>query len=56
VLIQVQGSLTTPDIALGGLLWTHSWSQRHRAMRPETDARRLSRRGVGLVSRASFGS
>ncbi len=25
VLIQVQGSLTTPDAALGGLLWTHSW-------------------------------
>jgi len=25
VFIQVQGSLTTPDIALGGLLWTNSW-------------------------------
>jgi hypothetical protein len=36
VLIQVQGSLTTPDVALGGLLWTHSWFQRHRAMLPET--------------------
>jgi hypothetical protein len=36
VFIQVQGSLTTPDVALGGLLWTHSWLQRHRAMLPET--------------------
>lgn len=32
VLIQVQGSLTTPDIALGGLLWTHSWLQLNRAL------------------------
>jgi hypothetical protein len=24
-LVQVQGSLTTPDIALGGLLWTKAW-------------------------------
>lgn len=36
VLIQVQGSLTTPDIALGGLLWTHSWLERHRAILPGT--------------------
>jgi hypothetical protein len=36
VFIQVQGSLTTPDVALGGLLWTHSWLQLHRAMTPET--------------------
>jgi hypothetical protein len=36
VFIQVQGSLTTPDVALGGLLWTHSWLQKNRAMTPET--------------------
>lgn len=36
VLIQVQGSLTTPDVALGGLLWTHSWLQKNHAMLPET--------------------
>ena len=36
VLIQVQGSLTTPDVALGGLLWTHSWLERNRAMLPGT--------------------
>jgi hypothetical protein len=36
VLIQVQGSLTTPDIALGGLLWTHTWLRGNGAMRPET--------------------
>ena len=36
VFIQVQGSLTTPDVALGGLLWTHSWLQKNRAMLPET--------------------
>lgn len=29
VLIQVQGNLTSADIALGGLLWTHSWLQHH---------------------------
>ncbi|GAC1469116.1 MAG: hypothetical protein NVSMB9_12550 [Isosphaeraceae bacterium] len=33
VLVQVQGSLTTPDIALGGLLWTDSWLRRNRALR-----------------------
>jgi hypothetical protein len=33
-LIQVQGSLTTPDIALGGLLWTHSWLEYNRALPP----------------------
>lgn len=32
VLIQVQGSLTTPDIALGGLLWTHSWLEYNRVL------------------------
>ncbi len=36
VFIQVQGSLTTADVALGGLLWTHSWLQQNRAMLPET--------------------
>jgi hypothetical protein len=35
VLIQVQGSLTTPDIALGGLLWSHSWLQANRAITPD---------------------
>jgi hypothetical protein len=35
VLIQVQGSLTTPDIALGGLLWTHAWLQTHRCLPPD---------------------
>ena len=39
VLVQVQGSLTTPDIALGGLLWTHSWLERNKAL-----ARRRGRR------------
>jgi hypothetical protein len=36
VLIQVQGSLTTPDTALGGLLWTHNWLERNRSMLPGT--------------------
>jgi hypothetical protein len=36
VFIQVQGSLTTPDVALGGLLWTHSWLQKNRVMLPDT--------------------
>jgi hypothetical protein len=36
VLIQVQGSLTTPDVALGGLLWTHSWLQWNRALLSDT--------------------
>lgn len=36
ILIIVQGSLTTPDIALGGLLWTHSWLQSDGAILPET--------------------
>ncbi len=35
VLIQVQGSLTTPDVALGGLLWSHSWLQWNRALPPD---------------------
>jgi hypothetical protein len=34
-LVVVQGSLTTPDIALGGLLWTHSWLKRNRALTGE---------------------
>jgi hypothetical protein len=33
-LVQVQGSLTTPDIALGGLLWSHSWLEYNRALLP----------------------
>jgi hypothetical protein len=36
VSIQLQGSLTTPDVALGGLLWSHSWLQKNRTMLPET--------------------
>jgi hypothetical protein len=36
VLVQVQGSLTTPDAALGGLLWTHSWLDYNRALLPDT--------------------
>jgi hypothetical protein len=32
VLVQVQGSLTTPDIALGGLMWTHSWLTYNRVL------------------------
>jgi hypothetical protein len=36
VLIVVEGSLTTPDIALGGLLWTHCWLQYHRVLLPDT--------------------
>jgi hypothetical protein len=36
VLIQVQGSLTTPDVALGGLLWTHSWLESNRSILPGT--------------------
>lgn len=35
VLIQVQGSLTTPDMAVGGLMWTHSWLQLHHCLPPE---------------------
>ena len=35
VLIQVQGSLTTPDAAVGGLLWTHSWLQHHHSLPPD---------------------
>jgi hypothetical protein len=35
-LVQVQGSLTTPDIALGGMLWTHSWLEYNRALLPGT--------------------
>lgn len=36
VLIQVQGSLTTPDAALGGMLWTQSWLGKRRALPPDT--------------------
>lgn len=36
VLIQVQGSLTTADVALGGLLWTHSWLEESHAILPQT--------------------
>jgi len=32
VLVQVQGSLTTPDTALGGMLWTRSWLERNKAL------------------------
>lgn len=35
VLIQVQGSLTTPDSAVGGMLWTHSWLQAHHCLTPD---------------------
>jgi len=35
VFIQVQGNLTTPDKALGGLLWTHTWLDRYRALPPD---------------------
>ena len=32
VLVQVQGSLTTPDAAFGGLLWTQSWLTHHKSL------------------------
>lgn len=35
VLVQMQGNLTTPDSALGGLLWTHSWLDHHGALPPD---------------------
>lgn len=35
VLIQVQGNLTTPDIALGGLMWSSAWLQQNRALSPD---------------------
>lgn len=35
VLIQVQGSLTTPDSAVGGMMWTHSWLQIHHCLTPD---------------------
>ncbi len=35
VLIQVQGSLTTADVAIGGLLWTHSWLEHHHSVPPD---------------------
>jgi hypothetical protein len=36
VFVQVQGSLTTADAALGGLLWSHSWLERNGALLPGT--------------------
>ncbi|MEO6808431.1 MAG: hypothetical protein ABI353_04905 [Isosphaeraceae bacterium] len=57
VFIQVQGNLTTPDSALGGLLWSHSWLQRDRAMPPDTvviafdwPSQRVDRLGVRDVN------
>jgi hypothetical protein len=35
VFIQVQGSLTTPDVALGGLMWTQAWLSEHRVLPPD---------------------
>jgi hypothetical protein len=35
VFIQVQGSLTTPDIALGGLLWSRAWLDENGALPPD---------------------
>lgn len=35
VFIQVQGSLTTPDIALGGLMWSQAWLGENRALPPD---------------------
>ncbi len=35
VLIQVQGNLATPDMAVGGLMWTHSWLRHHRCLPPD---------------------
>src|SRR5206468_2008207 len=35
VFIQVQGSLTTPDIALGGLMWSQAWLRENRALPPD---------------------
>ncbi|WP_435018142.1 hypothetical protein TA3x_000087 [Tundrisphaera sp. TA3] len=34
-LVQVQGNLTTPDSAFGGLLWTHSWLRHHHSLPPD---------------------
>ena len=34
-LVQVQGSLTTPDAAIGGLMWTHSWLDHHKSLAPD---------------------
>jgi hypothetical protein len=33
--IEVQGHMTTLDLAVGGLLWTHSWLDRHGALPPD---------------------
>jgi hypothetical protein len=35
VLILAQGNLTTPDVAIGGLLWTHSWLEKHHCLPPD---------------------
>lgn len=35
VFIQVQGSLTTPDIALGGLMWSQAWLPENRVLPPD---------------------
>lgn len=35
VFIQVQGSLTTPDIALGGLMWSAAWLRENQALPPD---------------------
>ena len=35
VFIQVQGSLTTPDIALGGLMWSQAWLRENRVLPPD---------------------
>ena len=36
VLIQVHGSLVTPDAAFGEMLWTHSWLGHNRSITPDT--------------------
>lgn len=35
-LVQVQGSLTTPDVALGGMMWTRSWLEYNKVLLPES--------------------
>ncbi len=32
VVVLVGGNLTTPDMAVGNLLWTHTWLERHHAL------------------------
>jgi hypothetical protein len=63
VLILAQGNLTTPDVALGGLLWTHSWLTRHHALPPDAvlisfdwaSARTSSRRVVDINEKGRRG-